>query len=96
MASLSPSTDSGVADAFAALSPEEQEQQRQQWRDELAKVRGAGAGGSVRLSPEEQEQEWQQWRDELAKVRGAGADGGVGLTPDFLRSRSRSSSGEEY
>jgi len=37
-ASFSPSGDSGVADAFAALTPEEREEQRLQWKDELAKI----------------------------------------------------------
>ncbi|XP_043243687.1 tumor protein D54-like isoform X3 [Amphibalanus amphitrite] len=38
MPSLSPSADSGVVDAFSGLTPEEQEQQRQQWKEELARL----------------------------------------------------------
>jgi len=34
----SPSGDSGVVDAFAALSPEEQERQRDEWKQDLARI----------------------------------------------------------
>jgi len=38
MPASSPSTDSGVVDAFSALSPEEQERQREEWQQELARI----------------------------------------------------------
>ena len=50
MPATSPSGDSGVVDAFAALSPEEQERQREEWKQDLARVRaGGGVKGCVGL-----------------------------------------------
>ncbi|XP_043226361.1 tumor protein D52-like isoform X15 [Amphibalanus amphitrite] len=38
MPATSPSADSGVVDAFSALSPEEQERQREEWKQDLARI----------------------------------------------------------
>lgn len=38
MPATSPSGDSGVVDAFAALSPEEQERQRDEWKQDLVRI----------------------------------------------------------
>ncbi|KAF0293899.1 hypothetical protein FJT64_008361 [Amphibalanus amphitrite] len=48
MPSLSPSADSGVVDAFSGLTPEEQEQQRQQWKEELARAANLATRPQVR------------------------------------------------